>query len=180
MNDTPFGACYNGGMDYDQKAKALRAINRHGWFHARPAAAPDCYTQRGRFYAATYTKACEYGKPFLHPDRLVVASPLIGESDETDEVLFGHVPPPPCSYKSLCRLEAKRMRRAVELGYDSLLLLPDETTERFLKRFAIPAKAELTLFDLRLSVGPASEPVFETAFAHKPTTFDPNSQGLTA
>jgi hypothetical protein len=143
-------------MASDQKAKLVGAINRHEWFHVRPYAAPGCYTERGRFYAATYCKAAEYGKPFLYPDRVFVANPLIGEDADTDFALFGHHLKSRGTYRGLCRNEATRKRAALRQGFDSILLLPPGGIVRFVKTGRIPAKAELCLVDLTRSEGPAT------------------------
>ena len=138
-------------MTGDQKAKWLARLNGKCWWHVVPEAAPACYEQRGRFYAATYKLDESYGKPLMIPDRVTLKNPLIGDDEETDLALFGHVLAQSRSYKELCWQEARRKRRALALGYDSIAVVTPINMARFYETGRVPTDIELCLLDLSLS-----------------------------
>jgi hypothetical protein len=138
-------------MTGDQKAKWLARLNCKCWWHVVPEAAPACYEQRGRFYAATYKQDEFYGKPLMIPDRVTLKNPLIGDGDETDIALFGRVLTGCRTYKGLCWEEARRKRRALALGYDSIAVVSPAGMANFYQTGRIPLFIELCLLDLSLS-----------------------------
>jgi hypothetical protein len=133
----------------DNLQKLIRHINRKAWWHVRPAD-PSVYKKRGKFFASSFKEAEFYGRPSDVPEKVIVASPVVGDNDTIERKLMGRVESDP-SVNILKRfaLDAKLRRAALLKGYDSILLMSETGFQEFKKKGKIPRSIELNVVDLR-------------------------------
>lgn len=128
-------------------------INSSYWWHVVPRN-KDAYKKHGKFLASTYGQAEFYGRPQNNPERVNIANPLWSDSEtHILKVLF------PDSYREKYRvvadtdsnyyqnriaLDALMHERAMELGYDCMVLL-GSTGMNELRRNRKPRSIELNL-----------------------------------
>lgn len=136
------------GMLGDQKAKLIARINSKCWWHVTPSEGRQAYEDRGRFYSSTFGESETYGRACNVPDRVAVLNPLIGDEDETSRVLLGHGCPDLKGYDAVCAYEAERKRRAIGMGFDSIVVPTRLGMRRFIETGRLPLIMELCLLDL--------------------------------
>ncbi len=62
----------------DWRQRLIADINRKAWWHVPPQD-PKAYKNCGKFYVSTFAEAEFYGRPLDEPERVMVASPLVGD-----------------------------------------------------------------------------------------------------
>jgi hypothetical protein len=129
--------------------KLIAHVNRKGWWHVPPAD-PKAYQERGKFYASTFREAEFWGRPLDEPSRVTIASPLIGDEDRIERVLFGRLipEPDPASPRLLewrWRLDAKMKKAALAKGYDAIVLLTPKAYTAYKESGKIPRSIELNV-----------------------------------
>lgn len=138
-------------------AKVLREkINKSLWWHVKPRDI-DAYKKRGKFLASTYLQADFYGRPNDEPEKVRIANPIFGFSEE--EILNQLFPfegseifkeltkdddNDPDWYKTRIEMDAKMCRRAKKMGFDSIVLM-GRNGRRYLERNRKPNSIELNL-----------------------------------
>ena len=58
----------------------IARVNRKSWWHVKPAEA-SAYRKRGKFLASTFQEAEFYGRPGDCPEKVTIASPVVGDND---------------------------------------------------------------------------------------------------
>jgi len=133
----------------DNLQKLIRHINRKAWWHVTPAD-PSVYKKRGKFFASSFKEAEFYGRPSDVPEKVIVASPVVGDNDTIERKLIGGVEShPSVSVRKRFALDAKLCRAALRKGYDSILLMSETGFQEFNKKGKIPRSLELNIVDLR-------------------------------
>jgi hypothetical protein len=133
----------------DDTQKLIKHINRKHWWHVKPAD-PTAYAKRGKFFASSFREAEFYGRPADTPERVSIASPVVGDNDTIERKLIGRVE----SYSDMTArarfaLDAKLRRAALRKGYDSIVLMSETGFQQFRKEGQIPRSLELNIVDLR-------------------------------
>jgi hypothetical protein len=129
--------------------KLIRHINRKDWWHVRPTD-PSAYEKRGKFFASSFEEAEFYGRPGDAPEKVTVATPVVGDNDTIERKLMGRVEShPSLSVRERFALDAKLRRAALRKGYDSILLMSETGFLEFKKKGKIPRSLELNVVDLR-------------------------------
>jgi hypothetical protein len=119
----PVGCSSSSSLRLRHLKKLVRHINRKDWWHVPPAD-PRAYQKRGKFLASTFREAEFYGRPYNNPERVVIASPLVGDNDKIEKTLIGGVESHPnISIRKRFSLDAKLCRAALLKGFDSIVLL---------------------------------------------------------
>jgi|HubBroStandDraft_6_1064221.scaffolds.fasta_scaffold12729_3 hypothetical protein len=127
----------------------ITRINRKDWWHVTPVD-PDAYKKRGKFLASTYARAEFWGRPNDQPEKVCIASPLVGDEELIERKLFGKtVSHPEISVEKRFVLDARMRRAALKKGFDSIVLMGKTSYERYLKEGKIPLSIELNVVDLR-------------------------------
>jgi hypothetical protein len=133
----------------DRIQKLIRHVNRKDWWHVTPAE-PRAYEKRGKFFSSTFGEAEFYGRPNDIPERVAIASPLIGDNDTIERKLIGRVESHPnISVRERFVLDAKLRRAALRKGYDSIVLMSKSGFQKFNKEGGMPRSIELNVVDLR-------------------------------
>lgn len=124
-------------------------INRKGWWHVKPADA-RAYEKRGKFLASNFQEAEFYGRPGDQPEKVVIASPLVGDNDTIERKLIGRVESyPEITVRERFALDAKLRRAALRKGYDAIVLMSKPGFQKFKSEGKIPRSIELNIVDLR-------------------------------
>jgi hypothetical protein len=124
-------------------------VNRKSWWHVKPADA-SAYKKRGKFLASSFQEAEFYGRPGDQPEKVTIASPVVGDNDTIERKLIGRVE----SYQEITvkerfTLDAKLRRAALRKGYDSIVLMSKPGFQRFKREGKIPRSLELNIVNLR-------------------------------
>jgi hypothetical protein len=124
-------------------------VNRKGWWHVKPADA-TAYEKRGKFLASTFQEAEFYGRPGDQPEKVTIASPIVGDNDTIERQLIGRVQShPEITVRERFALDAKLRRAALRKGYDSIVLMTKPAFQKFKKQGKIPRSLELNIVDLQ-------------------------------
>ena len=137
--------------------KLVRHINRKDWWHVPPADT-RAYQKRGKFLASTFREAEFYGRPYDKPERVVIASPLVGDNDTIEKTLIGRVESHPnISVRKRFSLDAKLCRAALLKGFDSIVLLTPMGFRALKYKGKLPRSIELNVVDLRCLRNPTKQ-----------------------
>lgn len=137
--------------------KLVRHINRKDWWHVPPADA-RAYQKRGKFLASTFREAEFYGRPYDNPERVIIASPLVGDNDTIEKTLIGRVEShPKISVQKRFSLDAKLCRAALLKGFDSIVLLTPMGFRALKYKGKLPRSIELNIVDLRCLRNPKKQ-----------------------
>lgn len=129
--------------------RLIAHVNRKGWWHVKPADA-RAYEKRGKFLASSFQEAEFYGRPGDQPEKVTIASPVVGDNDTIERKLIGHVEShPEITVKERFALDAKLRRAALSKGYDSIVLMSKPGFQKFKKEGKIPRSLELNIVDLQ-------------------------------
>lgn len=129
--------------------KLIKHVNRKDWWHVTPAD-PKAYEKRGKFLASSFREAEFYGRPNDMPERVTIASPVVGDNNTIERKLIGRVESrPDISVQERFALDAKLHRAALQRGYDSIVLMNESAFQKFKKEGKIPRSIELNIVDLR-------------------------------
>lgn len=129
--------------------KLVSHINRKNWWHVPPFD-PRAYQKRGKFLASSFGEAELYGRPLDEPQKVEIANPLIGDEETICRSLFGKVisvpePEERGFLKERLALDARMKRSALDLGYDSILLMTHKGLANFKATGEIPRSLELNV-----------------------------------
>jgi hypothetical protein len=129
--------------------RLIKHVNRKDWWHVTPAD-PKAYEKPGKFLASSFADAEFYGRPDDVPERVTIASPVVGDNNTIERKLIGRVEShPDIRVPKRFALDAKLRRAALRKGYDSIVLMSESAFQRFKKDGAIPRSIELNIVDLR-------------------------------
>jgi hypothetical protein len=129
--------------------KLIGHINRKNWWHVPPTD-PRAYEKRGKFLASSFRQAEFYGRPCDAPERVGIASPLVGDNDAIERTLIGRVESDPnMSVPRRLALDVKLRRAALRKGFDSIVLLTPKGFEALRQKGVTPRSIELNVIDLR-------------------------------
>jgi len=124
-------------------------VNRKRWWHVKPADA-SAYKKRGKFLASSFEEAEFYGRPGDQPEKVTIASPVVGDNDTIERKLLGRVEShPEITVRQRFALDAKLRRSALRKGYDSVVLMSKPGFQKFKREGKIPRSLELNILDLR-------------------------------
>jgi hypothetical protein len=131
--------------------KLVSHINRKNWWHVPPLD-PRAYQKRGKFLASSFGEAEFYGRPLDEPQRVKIANPLIGDDETICLSLFGKVisVPEPERRSFLTErlaLDAGMKKSALDLGYDSILLMTPKGFANYRATGEIPRSLELNILE---------------------------------
>jgi hypothetical protein len=133
----------------DRIQKLIRHVNRKDWWYVTPID-PRASEKRGKFFSSTFGEAEFYGRPNDIPEKVAIASPLIGDNDTIERKLIGRVESHPnISVRERFALDAKLRRVALKRGYDSIVLMSGSGFQKFEKEGRIPRSIELNVLELR-------------------------------
>jgi hypothetical protein len=133
----------------DPIQKLIQHVNRKDWWHVPPAD-PHAYEKRGKFLSSSFGEAEFYGRPNDIPDRVTIASPVVGDNDTIERNLIGHVESyPEITVRGRFALDAKLHRAALRKGHDSIVLMSEQGFKKFTAEGKIPRSIELNIVDLR-------------------------------
>lgn len=129
--------------------KLVSHVNRKNWWHVPPLD-PRAYHKRGKFLASSFAEAEFYGRPLDKPQRVKIANPLVGDDETICRSLFGKVisvpEPEERSYlKERLALDARMKNSALDLGYDSILLMTHKGFANYKATGEIPRSLELNI-----------------------------------
>jgi hypothetical protein len=129
--------------------RLIAHVNRKKWWHVKPSD-PRAYEKRGKFLASSFEEAEFYGRPGDEPERVRIASPVVGDNDAIERKLTGRVESgPETRIKARFALDRKLRRAALQKGYDSIVLMSKPGFQKFKKEGKIPRSLELNVVDLR-------------------------------
>ncbi len=133
----------------DKIQNLIRYINRKHWWHVTPADA-RAYEKRGKFFASSFAEAEFYGRPNDVPERVTIASPIVGDNDTIERILIGHVESyPDIRVQERFALDAKLRRAALRHGHDSIVLMSGRGFQQFKNEGKLPRSIELNIVDLQ-------------------------------
>ena len=133
----------------DDIQRLIEHINRKDWWHVTPAD-PKAYKKRGKFLASSFGDAEFYGRPNDVPERVTIASPIVGDNNTIERKLLGRVEShPDISVQKRFALDAKLRRAAFRNGYDSIVLMSESSFQKFKTEGKIPRSIELNIVNLR-------------------------------
>jgi hypothetical protein len=128
--------------------RLIAHVNRKRWWHVKPADA-TAYKKRGKFLASSFEEAEFYGRPGDQPEKVTIASPVVGDNDTIERKLLGRVEShPEITVRQRFALDAKLRRSALRKGYDSIVLMSKPGFQKFKKEGKIPRSLELNIVDL--------------------------------
>jgi hypothetical protein len=129
--------------------KLIRHINQKVWWHVPPTD-PRAYEKRGKFLASSFREAEFYGRPGDNPERVVIASPLVGDNDAIERTLLGRVESDlNMGARRRLALDAKLRRAALRKRFDSIVLLTPKSFRALKEKGMMPRSIELNILDLR-------------------------------
>jgi len=133
----------------DDIQRLIKHVNRKHWWHVKPTD-PSAYEKRGKFLASSFEEAEFYGRPGDVPEKVTIASPVVGDNDTIERKLIGRVEShSEISVEKRFVLDAKLRRAALRKGYDSIVLMSKPGFQKFWKEGKIPRSLELNIVDLR-------------------------------
>jgi hypothetical protein len=133
----------------DDIQRLIAHVNRKGWWHVKPADV-NAYEKRGKFLASSFQEAEFYGRPGDQPEKVTIASPIVGDNDTIERKLIGRVKShEEIRVRERFALDAKLRRAALRKGYDSIVLMSKLGFQKFKKEGKIPRSLELNIVDLR-------------------------------
>jgi hypothetical protein len=133
----------------DHVQRLIAHVNRKCWWHVKPADA-RAYEKRGKFLASSFQEAEFYGRPGDQPEKVTIASPVVGDNDTIERMLIGHVEShPEIPVKERFALDAKLRRAPLRKGYDSIVLMSKPDFRKFKKEGKIPRSLELNIVDFQ-------------------------------
>lgn len=119
-------------------------INRKDWWHVPPTD-PSAYSKRGKFLAWNYREAELYGRPNDEPEKVNVRNPLVGSHDYIAYVLGIPGQYAGMTHKQMVEVDRKWRQRALELGYDSIVLISASAFMDYQENGKIPRAMELNI-----------------------------------
>ena len=129
--------------------KIVRHINRKAWWHVPPVDSA-AYAKRGKFLASSFAAAEFWGRPLDEPQKVKVASPLIGDEATIEKALFGRlVSTPDITMKQRWALDAKMKKAAMVKGYDCIVLMAPKPYEKFIASGKLPRSIELNILNVQ-------------------------------
>lgn len=129
--------------------KLVRHINRKEWWHVPPRNT-SAYSKRGKFLASSFREAEFWGRPLDEPEKVKIASPLIGDEQTIEKKLLGRrFSSEDISIRARWTLDAKLKRAAIAKGFDCIVLMTREGFAEFQSSGRLPRSIELNV----LSVG---------------------------
>jgi hypothetical protein len=129
--------------------RLIQRINRKDWWHVQPVD-PRAYQKRGKFFASSFSEAEFYGRPQDEPEKVTIASPVVGSNDTIERKLLGGVKScPDITVRERFALDAKLHRAALAKGCDSIVLMTKAGFRAFQKDGEMPRSIELNVVDLR-------------------------------
>jgi len=133
----------------DRIHKLIQHINRKDWWHVTPTD-PRAYQKRGKFFSSTFKEAEFYGRPNDIPEKVAIASPLVGDNDTIERKLIGRVESyPDIGVRERFALDAKLRRVALQKGCDSIVLLSESGFRKFKNEGKTPRSIELNILDFQ-------------------------------
>ncbi len=127
----------------------IEHINRKRWWHVKPSDA-RAYEKRGKFLSSSFQEAEFYGRPGDQPEKVIIASPLVGDNDTIERKLLGRVEShPEITVRARFALDGKLRRAALRKGYDSIVLMSKPGFQKFKSKGTIPRSIELNIVNLR-------------------------------
>jgi hypothetical protein len=127
----------------------VKHVNRKDWWHVKPADL-RAYEKRGKFFTSSFGEAEFYGRPGDVPEKVTIASPVIGDNDTIERQLLGRVVShPEMKVRQRFALDAKLRRAALKKGYDSIVLMTGAGFQKFKAEGKIPRSIELNIVQLR-------------------------------
>ena len=127
--------------------RIVRHVNRKNWWHVPPRD-PRAYLKRGKFFASSFHEAEFWGRPLDEPQRVCVSKPLIGDEPTIEKKLFGRtVSDEDVSVEERWSLDARMKKRALEMGYDSIVLVSPKEFSVFRTHGKLPRRIELNVLN---------------------------------
>jgi hypothetical protein len=127
---------------HDRIRKLIKHVNRKDWWHVPPED-PRAYEKRGKFFASSFGEAEFYGRPNDDPEKVTIASPVVGDNDTIERKLLGRVEShPDITVRERFALDAKLHRAALAGGYDSIVLMTKAGFQAFQKEGKMPRSME--------------------------------------
>jgi hypothetical protein len=133
--------------------KLIAHVNRKEWWHVPPSDS-QAYVKRGKFLASSYHEAEFYGRPLDEPQRVAIATPLVGDEKTISRILG--IPPQhdDMTLQEIAGHDARWRDTALAKGYDSILLMAPGPFAKFKAEGKIPRSIELNI--LAAGKSPAS------------------------
>lgn len=125
--------------------KAVKHVNRKRWWHVPPTDR-SAYSKRGKFFASTYAEAEYWGRPLDEPQRVSIASPLIGDESTVAKVLGIPSQHEHMSLRQIAAHDAQWRNAALKKGFDAVLLMSPTCFTRFKVDGTLPRSMELNIF----------------------------------
>ncbi|MDE2125260.1 MAG: hypothetical protein KGJ62_01575 [Armatimonadetes bacterium] len=136
-------------------AKLVAYVNGKRWWHCPPRD-PDAYRLRGKFFASSYQEAEFYGRPLDQSERVRIHNPVVGDEEAILTELFGSATAiaglneheGERAIQARFALDTKMRARAVELGYDAIILMTPAGHAEYVHSGTIPHSLELNVLTL--------------------------------
>jgi hypothetical protein len=125
--------------------RLIAFVNRKLWWHVPPRD-PEAYRKRGKFLASSYREAEFWGRPPMDPISVSISNPLIGDEKFIERTLFRcRVSSENFRAEQRWKLDARMKRKALALGYDSILLMAPRGFAEFRSKGKPPRSMELNI-----------------------------------
>src|SRR6267378_5224291 len=141
------------GLEADEKTssifyqKLIAHVNRKDWWHVPPRD-PSAYSKRGKFLASSFREAEFWGRPLDEPQRVSIARPLIGDEETIEKSLLGRrASGEDMTMEERWSLDARMKKRALAIGYDSIVLVSPKEFSVFRTRGKLPSRIELNVLN---------------------------------
>jgi hypothetical protein len=124
--------------------KAIQHVNRKNWWHVPPVDS-SAYRKRGKFFASTFAEAEYWGRPLDEPQKVSIASPLIGDESTIAKALG--IPPQHegMTLKQIATHDVLCRNAALRKGFDAILLMSPMCFARFKADGTLPRSMELNI-----------------------------------
>jgi hypothetical protein len=127
--------------------KLIAHVNKKDWWHVPPRDLGS-YKKRGKFFASSFREAEFWGRPLDQPQKVTIATPLIGDEAVIEKTLFGRrVSSEEISMDERWALDAKMRREALARGFDSIVLMSPKAFSEFNRIGALPRAIELNVLN---------------------------------
>jgi hypothetical protein len=141
----PLEANENGSSSFCEKL--IAHVNRKDWWHVPPRDS-SAYSKRGKFLASSFREAEFWGRPLDDPQRVTILSPLIGDEETIESMLFGQrVSNEDMSMEERWALDAKIKKATLAKGYDSIVLMSSKGFAEFKAAGKLPRSIELNILN---------------------------------
>jgi hypothetical protein len=124
--------------------RVIKHVNRKRWWHVPPAD-PNAYGERGKFFASSFADAEFWGRPMDEPQKVSIASPLVGDEAVICRALGVPAYQHDMTLEQIAARDATWRSAALSKGFDSILLMAPGWFAQFIITGKLPRHLELNI-----------------------------------